>query len=712
MADKRYYEHSPQKRAEMLKDCHITPEDVEAFESEEYDIHSESVERLLVYIRNYDENGNLIDSPNNAVKTCIDTFESTLLKETWYSRELFINEDGSSYYDKQFNEEISEASNAALLADPEILKVEPLIVKPTLFLNQFIRSYFDNYKINKRDGGKTLYIEIHEATDSFLHYDFNDTDIAYYKRKNFDIIGLNLSGKTFSIDNNSLIELNTFSLENATLKLNSETGLAAKCDSFYMSSVKIDSKFKKVIATISLTVKETVKISYITFENDICKFDILSSVSQDMQKWISTNVDIYGVDFNAPNEYSDKLDSLFRFDGVHEVKITSLNITLAKFSMPLCRFRSIANVILNSINLICDEITNNVLSFTGVTNITACSIQGVQSKEGSGKVYLISTNNGMLLGEYKFISAVSKHIGLYKSSSDNSDIVNFHNCKSEAFGKPIGYMSSSINKMVFTKCYFDKLADFSLNMPKISMFGCKFTHIENVNLTISKKMYFSDSSISGNTCSIQSLQEGEILLDTMKIVFDSFTIQGDSGTGSYKQKNVTIKADEVKFDSLSKLGSEESYFETKELYLSGKKISSFNPNFDNTVLDKVTVKGNIINSLFLFKNKSKKAVEFNVTNCMGNINIHYFEEVGNIDLNVESSRVKFDVYTSKTDDVDALINLICKEDCTGSVLTSHNENMKFVPVSEGSFKDLKRYKDGDILTNKEWTNQIAYGHKK
>ena len=97
---KSEYEYSPEKEAELYASMNIT--DLEAFEEVQRNNEptEEEIKQLCIYIRNYDSEGNLIDSPVSAIKTCIDTFERTLLKTTWFEFESVKLPNGSTKYKK------------------------------------------------------------------------------------------------------------------------------------------------------------------------------------------------------------------------------------------------------------------------------------------------------------------------------------------------------------------------------------------------------------------------------------------------------------------------------------------------------------------------------------------------------------------------------------------------------------------------------------
>ena len=146
---KSEYEYSPEKEAELYASMNIT--DLESFEEVQRNNEptEEEIKQLCIYIRNYDSEGNLIDSPVSAIKTCIDTFERTLLKTTWFEFESVKLPNGSTKYKKILRQTTEEISNGSDYADEEILKVKPHIIEHRMFVNTFLRQYLENFKIQE-----------------------------------------------------------------------------------------------------------------------------------------------------------------------------------------------------------------------------------------------------------------------------------------------------------------------------------------------------------------------------------------------------------------------------------------------------------------------------------------------------------------------------------------------------------------------------------
>ena len=67
--------------------------------------------------------------------------------------------------------------------------------------------------------------------------------------------------------------------------------------------------------------------------------------------------------------------------------------------------------------------------------------------------------------------------------------------------------------------------------------------------------------------------------------------------------------------------------------------------------------------------------------------------------------------TKDESEIDDKINLICKNDCAGSILTSYKSTLKFVPKTEGSFKNLKQVNFDNFKAN-QYKDKIVFGYKK
>ena len=92
------YEYSPEKEAKLYSDLNISDIVSISNNQEVSDVKEEEIKQLCIYIRNYDAEGNLIDSPVNAIKTCIDTFERSMSKTTWYEFEEQVLSNNTTKY--------------------------------------------------------------------------------------------------------------------------------------------------------------------------------------------------------------------------------------------------------------------------------------------------------------------------------------------------------------------------------------------------------------------------------------------------------------------------------------------------------------------------------------------------------------------------------------------------------------------------------------
>ena len=90
--DDSYYQFSEEKRDNLLATFNIKEENIVKEDTENSSVVSEEILQLCIYIRNYDSDGNLLTTPNSAVKTCIDTFERTVNKFSWTEKTLIESE--------------------------------------------------------------------------------------------------------------------------------------------------------------------------------------------------------------------------------------------------------------------------------------------------------------------------------------------------------------------------------------------------------------------------------------------------------------------------------------------------------------------------------------------------------------------------------------------------------------------------------------------
>lgn len=713
---KSEYEYSPKKEAELYSEMNII--DLVSFEEVQRNVEpkEEEIKQLCIYIRNYDGEGNLIDSPVGAIKTCIDTFERKLLKTTWFEFENVKLSDGSTKYKRILRQTTEEISNSSDYADEEILKVKPHIIEHRMFVNTFLRQYLENFKINKMKGGKTLYIEYHSTSkEGYDFYDMTFEDLSYFIAKNYDIIGLNLDGKEVSISDNKLIELKTLSIENSIIKILSDNGLSISVDNLFLNEDKISSKYNdKFLSTFSATIKEYAKISYISFTDEMCKFDFLNTNTDDMQKWMQSTIDIYSIEYiNNKKSYSYPRERLFNFKGFYTVKVNSLNLHFDTLDMNIMKVENTMELNLGSINSTANEYKKNLIILSKINKLTACGVYITQNLDPSNDIYIFHTSNGAIYGEYKYTALFGTKIGLFSSNADNVESVSLSSVKALKFNKPIKWNSGAgVNKMVFSSCFLENIEDLSISIPNISIFKSRFANIKNLEFIISKKIFTTDTSFSGDKISIQLTDGASALSSEDKYVFKEFNVQGNSGEGDVNFTKSVIEGNELKIESMNKISSEDSNFDFKDILLVGNNITSFKPAFNNSKLKNFTMKGKVKNSVLFIDNSNKYTINYNFEAISGVFNIFYTNEVSGCNLNLDTAKLSLNFDATKDESkIDDKINLICKNDCTGSILTSYKSTLKFVPKTEGSFKDLKQVNFDNFKAN-QYKDKIVFGYKK
>lgn len=715
--DPSEYEYSKEKYDDMLNELNITQaiNEINEIESENDSVVEEEINQICVYIRNYDSDGNLIDNPKYAIKTCIDTFERSLLKINWTERVPIESDSGVISCDKVPKEELRETMNSAsVLADEEILKVNPHIIQNTRFLNKFLEDYFNQFEISSNTENKTLYIEYHDISKDLLnYYEINLSNIIFFKSIGYTEIGLNLDNKSFIIDVDNLIELKSLSIENALIEVKSEAGLSLKADNFYLDNCVIKSKFDKLIATFSLTIKGYAKITYIDFSDDICKFDFLNASMDQVTKWMNSSVEIYGIYYtNMKKDLNYKLENIFNFTAFYNVNISSVNIGLDSINMTLFKFSNISNIRLSSINFIANTIKKNLISLTKVTSFIACGVYATQNNKESSRVYLFYTNNGNISGEYKFTSVISTNLGLIGSNNESVSEISFNSCRADNFSVPIRFVSPVVNKFIFSNCSFTNISELKLIAQKLSIFDSRFTNINSLILEVSNKFYLNNTYMTGDKLELAMTNDSITLLDNASLKFKESTISGESGTCTYKDKKSNLSGDSLKLLSLSKLGSSDSQYKFKDLEVASNNINSFNPTFINGSLKTVKMSGNITNTLLINDYNKSSKVSYNFTSAKGNISIYNNDYVSDMDIELNNSDIDINIDAAKDNsEINATIGILCGENATGSSIASYKTNMKFVPKTEGRFTDLEAFTDTrENLNDKKWKDRVAYGY--
>ena len=512
---------------------------------------------------------------------------------------------------------------------------------------------------------------------------------------------------------NLLLECTSLSFEDCAFKISSDTGISFKVDNLYLNNISIDSNYTKTLSSISCTVNKEVDIKYISFKNEMCKFNFLNSDMKDMQKWMQSSVKIYGIEFlNSEKSYEFTRESLFTFKGFYKVDFSGLNLSFDTIDMHIIKFENVSELNLGSHNIQANYFKKHLIVLRSITDLIACSIYATQKLSERSAVYLFHSNGGRLMGEHKYAALVTTNIGVISSTDDNNESVSFNNIRCNSFSKPIKWIGGGVTKLILSSCKFDSLSDLSFSFPKISIFDSNFTKINKMNFVTSNKIYISNSSFNGDELILQTLNGSSILSDFCKFNFKNINIEGETGNGNVKFVKCDIKSNTMNYTSMNKITSEDTSYKVREMSIVGNNVTNFSPVFEDGFIKTVTVKGNIRNSLFTINNENSSTVNINTDSCKGNFNIISTNKTADLNLSMNISQVEIQI-DSLEENVDNKINLTCKENCLGSILTSLKENYKFVPKAEGDFVSLKQFKYTDNLNlkTKEWKEKIAYGYK-
>lgn len=701
------YETSSAKHAELLSNFNITSDDENLLNDSDYTPKTEEIRQLVIYIRNYDKEGNFIENPAYAYKTCIDTFEKTIEKLSYYTKEKETSKDGTIHYYKKYNEFYKETSNTAVFADEEILKVKPNIIDSTKFFKAHIKNYFDQFKVIKTNYDRTLYIEFHN-TENYKHYDLDTNDLNYFISKGYNNIGFNMDNHAFSILDNKLVELDVFSLENVKLKIDNEFGWSLSLNSFYLDSVEIDSNYTKMLPVLGITANEVVSLRYISFSNEICEFNFLSSQTKDAVKWRRTSIDIYGFEFlNHNKSYNFKLENILSFDTFYNVNLSSLNFNFDLLEISILKIKNCYNANLGSININATSINKTPISVTYTTDLTICSCFVTQKSSGK-KVYLLHTDNGAVFGEYKLSSVIAKKIGFMESINDSISRLSYSNCKCIGNSKPLRWIGANISKMILNSCNFERLDELNIDINSLSVFGCNFETIKEVTIKVFDKLFISDSTFTGDKLDIvlSNSDTNALVSDSILNFNDSITIEGIDGVGVFKDTKTRVTTNDFKVLSLNRISTKDSKYKMKTVTLKTMGTNNFDPYFIDNRLKEVNITGKINKSLFFINNTSPVRIKYNVDYVQGNFAVFYYNKIADMEVNIDTSIVNMKIDTMDIEE--CKMSLKCLNDCNGSVITSNKKTIKIAPIAEGSFENLAEYTEKDNLNTSTWKNKIAY----
>lgn len=677
------------------------------------DVKIEEQKQLLIFIRNFDQDGNLIESPANCVETKIDIYERKIEKYYWY--EAKTNENGSiNIEETEFKEKTIIKEDPTPFIEEDISGVNAHIISETTFLSAFFRDYYGNYKELSGINNKKFSLVIHNSTDEYKYYDstFNTELMSILISHNYYSLEFDLDKHSFHIDENKIYDFEKFSLSNAKLVLSSTPGFTIKADNFVFDSVEID---VKTTATpyISVTYKNNVKFSYITFTNGICYFSIAGK-EEDPVKWLNQSVDVYGLTVETPKiNYDDVLEYILRIKNTNAVTITGFTLKVANFNMGAIRVENGLSLKMNTCNFgSTKRFEKSLVSIESVSDISVCGCYAGQDVVQKDRSYIFAITKNDTLSSQSYVSVSSTNFGLFSFVEDYSGKVSFYSCKSDGSIHPINYQKSSIAKISVTKCQFTNIEELEIQPNAISIFD-SYLKCNKISISALEKIFISNSTVDGKESNLISQDSTNVYIEGSTILGTKFIVNGNGGSAIFKMKGTKFIAETCDIISLNKGSVENVSFECEEFSLSGASISSFNPIFENNKLKKISLSGKISNSIFLLGDSNPRKLVIEESNMKGVVGFVFTSKVGDISLSVDNAIVTtaFDYMNGVSGSSD--ISLSCNNECRGSVIYSLKDNLKISPKAEGSFNDLKLINSNmslnEIKRSSEYKNKIAYG---
>ena len=671
-------------------------------------IKTEDERHLLIFIRNYDFKGRIVESPRDAEVTYIDTYERIM--EHLYFRKEIKDENGNIRYEQEEQYLIKE--DPYLFIEDNVKIVEPHVIQDTHFLKSFLEEYFENYPEKTGKFNKSIYVVFHN-TQNYTYYNaFNKEMIDLLKVHNYHNMTFDLDNQTIEIDFPFIMEFGTFSISNAKLNIKVKTDISIKANEVYFNSVEINTTSNR---TINIQAKNKVDIRYISFTKQLVYFNIQAD-QDDIALWINTSVFIYNFIYDSQNyDYIDKLNSIIKIENFYNVTITGAYVNGKKFDISILRLKNIMNLLMNTGKVkTSDRFIKSLISIESVSNISVCSSYAFQEREQSEKIFFFIVNQGKPNDSYSFSHIITSNLGIISVMNDFSSKISMASCETINSLLPISYLKSSIGKIVISKSSFTNSKQFLLAPGNFSIYD-SILESETLELSGSKKIYISNSSVKANEIKFIVTDGASLFTETSNISGKKITISGESGKGMFKTTRTEFKTDDMDIQSINRVGCENSNFYVRNFSLIGAGISGFNPYFLKNKLDSIKIQGKINNSVITINNTVTRKLIMEVSNCIGDFNIIYNEKIPRKEITMNNTKATIAFSTLKSEDEKQDAKLTCLENCVGSIVYSTDKNIKFIPQAEGEFKDFKyfdsNYSLQDIKQQSEYKKKICYGYQ-
>ena len=713
--DDSYYQFSEEKRDNLLATFNIKEENIVKEDTENSSVVSEEILQLCIYIRNYDSDGNLLTTPNGAVKTCIDTFERTVNKFSWTEKTLIESENSEEIkFEETKKEEYKVVDDHTFYIPEELepIKDNYFVINQYYIFEEFIKTYFENSQKDLFIKNKELFLTFNMPSKYNFYY-INDTFIEFLMSYGYKSIGLDLSEKKFIINNTKSYELNQLLINNATIELHDD--LEINCNSFYMDSVNINNLSESKKTAFGIAFNSICELKYIVIENKMVSF-FIKSEETDISKWVVSSFSLYNYTYKNENDLlkTDVVDTCFKISNVSNVEISSINIKTKEVNMPICNFYNINSLSLNSFNITAiDKVNKNLVVINDCKVCTLSSFyinQGIDEKIKN--IFAIAISNGGPQTKYSFSNIFCNVVGILSVKSDYSDKLSLFNSKCTNNSSPFNFVGSNINKITFMKLSFSDLDSFNAEGGNICIFDSFLKNITEIHLKSHSKINMNNTTIRCKTLTFDLLDGSVVLMDNVNdIKSTNFNINGDEGSGKVNIKKSNIKSDYITYQGLDKITTNSCNYDVKEIILKSNSIFTFNANFINNRLKKVTILGKISNSLFIINNSNSVSREFDLSSSYGDMDIMYLDAISNdsIILNNSSTKVSIDSKLTESQD-EYKISITDKENSIGSKILSNKEFIVPVIVAEGAFEEFKKIYSKEESESSENDSYVIYGN--
>lgn len=658
----------------------------------EYPVNEDIIELFnscMVYMYHYDEDNKITTDPSEVRKTFITLYDQKEQYRTW------------ERYDPIPKVEFTEEQRYKLVVtkDREVIEtpyiqekdVGHLIstIKEDTNVGDKILSLLSEFFTVKNTYNKSITVKVQES-NFFSNYNFKSNFLGGISKEYYNNISLELNDKTLNL-NTSTYNIDILHINHTDLTVDKTVILDVEEITIENTNLRPFTVEKDVYPTLSIdSVKKTI-IKNLNVKDLV--YITVNMPNENLNRWMESVLDINNIDLTTKVEIHSKLYAFVSILSVYKVNIFDLHTNLGDTTMNILNIKKCDTVNINNTKLHAYYFRRAPILLRDVRDSTICSINVTQEKKwvenSTDSVYIFNTSNLNELAEVKIVTCTVENIGILKSNNDRMKSLSFSHVNGTNYNDPFKYNATYIGAFKIIDSKFKKYGTITLEGSEVSFFNCDFHEIDNIELNVRKKVYISEPKmVFKNYVKVNLREEALFLVDKGYIYCKNFAVNGDN-TGKVHLKGTETKATEsISIEHVDSLSITDGRLHSKDILLSGKKITDSNPSIMGDRLTNLTINGENRKTYLYFIGESVRRNNIKLEEASGSLLLNY-KQAANVNFTFLNSSVAVALTQEPT--IEGKVDLLIEgEGNRGGSLQIASNAIKLTLNSEGdlSYTDI------------------------